>query len=343
MEFHQLVEFGRKLVIRPGVGDVEPEITTILRNGKETTLREAVEIFGNGLFRDLSIETLLKCLKRRLESNGRGRLLQLQTRAQRRAEQHTTLENSQALNIVDLRVIQLIVLHALFRVCRGFAIGRVIGLRQEEVIPKQIRRHPLPIRRRIVVNEVAEASLLLLGLFVLHESEDRPIRRNEVTRYLRDERNGHRMDRVHGFKFRRQRINIRKKFTDTRLDGIRKELLALSPVILASGTNFDGLADQQIGCLVAQRNCNLVETRIDLLEELRIKTRRHRRVFVDDVEDVKRDLLRKLRELLKKLHIIALTDVVRELVPDDEDSCLLKLGIGDKDILNPRKESLFVR
>ena len=143
-------------------------------------------------------------------------------------------------------------LHTLFRGNGGFTIGRIICLRQEEVIPQQIRRDPFPICRRIVADEVPETGLMLLGILVLHESEDRAVRRHEIPRHLGDERDSHRMDRVHRFKVGRLRFHVRQEFANSLLDRFGKNLLAIRPLRLVTGANLECFADQTIGCLVTQ-------------------------------------------------------------------------------------------
>ena len=85
-----------------------------------------------------------------------------------------------------------------------------------------------------------------------------------------------------------------------------------------------------------------MKPRIDLLEKLRVEARDHRRVFVNDVEDVERHGLGELREFLQKLHVVTLADIVRELIPDDEDTRFLQFGIRVKDVPDPRDESFLV-
>ena len=187
--------------------------------------------------------------------------------------------------------------------CRFRIFVRKIAFARKEVIPKPIGRQPASLRIRALFIDVANETLLGVGL-ILHKPEHRALRSRIVLGHARKELDRHGVHRAKVLDLLTDFIIQTGHIGKERPNIVDNALALLFPVFAHAVANVDGTGDQIESCICADMELHMMKPVCDQLIPFRRNALYHFGSTVDHEKHKERLHLAKLRKLLKDRLIV---------------------------------------
>ena len=192
-----------------------------------------------------------------------------------------------------------------------------ITFASEEVIPEPFGCQPTSLRIRAFLVDIAHEAMLTVGL-IFHKPEHCALGSCIVLGYARKELDRHGVHRAKVLDLLADFVIQTRHIGEEGLNILDNSLAFLFPVLTHAVANVDGASNQVESSICADMELHMMETVCNQLIPFRRNALYHCGGAMNYKKHEERLYLAELGELLENRLLIAVCDILSELIPDEE-------------------------